>query len=321
MFLNIYQRLNYLDIEKNDPDWNSIFPLALSTTSFENSRIKDTATEDTIRKNSENLESSEHAKFTNDETTSILKTNDQFYDQVSLNIELSLMTQLGVGSISADYNNDTEKMDKYLLKEFTENPKKSRKKDRKPIINQRIVPKKEYLRVKLIRGHKRATRDAFLKKIPRKTINRVNLKNPNQKAAWEIFENFACNNRDILYETSKTINGPLTDGESENKRIYGDDFKKKVNKERTFNNQYCKAYFSDPIVRQSFALYIDVLFSDNSIESYCQKFNFVCCRNFHSEICVNKWNRLNIYAKAVLTDTKDIEVLNSEVIADNEFSD
>ncbi|OMJ88458.1 hypothetical protein SteCoe_9586 [Stentor coeruleus] len=203
-----------------------------------------------------------------------------------------------------------------ILKNFIDIPKKSHKRGKVPIVRQREEPKKEYFRIKLIRGHKRALRFVFLKEgFPKTTINKVNKNNQNQIDAWNIFQIFSLQNFDKLKTVSKTDNGPLTDGEANNIKRYGKNYKDVIKGEKTFNNKFCDEYFADQAVSMSFVYYSDVIFS-NSIEELCAKFNFRCCVGtlYHNDQCKEKWESLSYYCKTQLVHIDDEIQENNEDI-------
>ncbi|OMJ82617.1 hypothetical protein SteCoe_16666 [Stentor coeruleus] len=216
-------------------------------------------------------------------------------------------TELFIGGISLEYypnegnentsNQTKQKRSVNVFKDFTDTPKKSRKKNKVPINKPREEPKKEYVRIKLLRGHKRATRFALNKDVfPRTTIIRVDTKNDEQKAKWNVFKFFTVQNKHFFEVVSKTDKGPLTDGEAKNKKQHGEHFRNVLKIERTFNNKFCSRYFADIRVRRSFSYYIEIIFK-SSPEELCKKFNFRCCTGSltHGNICKEKWEKLYIY--------------------------
>lgn len=154
-------------------------------------------------------------------------------------------------------------------------------------------PKKEYVRCKLIRGHKRAIRNAFIGKKAKKTINRINFKNKKQIAKLDEFTAHAIQNRSILEEVSRPENGPKTDGISKKSKANLKD------SEKSFNNNYCRKYFLNSLTRESFILYCDVLFDGSSVNELCEKFDFSCCssKSTHNDECSEKWKLLEKYFK------------------------
>lgn len=215
--------------------------------------------------------------------------------------------ELIIGDISLEYysnpgNESTapgvkQKRQFNVLRDFIDTPKKSRKKNKVPISKPRDEPKKEYVRIKLLRGHKRATRVALNKIVPpRTTINRVDPKNDEQVAKWGVFNFFTHQNKDFFERISETDKGPLTDGEAKNKKRHGEHFRNVLQIERTFNNKFCSEYFADLRVRKSFSYYIEIIFK-SSPEELCKKFNFRCCMGSlsHREVCKEKWEKLYMY--------------------------
>jgi hypothetical protein len=154
-------------------------------------------------------------------------------------------------------------------------------------------PKKEYVRCKLIRGHKRAIRNSFIGKKAKKTINRINPKNKKQLLKFDLFANHAIKNKIILEIISRPENGPKTDGISKKSKSEYEQA------EKSFNDNYCRKYFSNSITRDSFELYCEVLFYGSSVNELCEKFDFACCtiKNNHSDECRIKWNKLESFLK------------------------
>ncbi|CAG9316661.1 unnamed protein product [Blepharisma stoltei] len=149
-------------------------------------------------------------------------------------------------------------------------------------------PKKEYLRCKLIRGHKKANRQIEKNIIPIKSFNSYNYHNPQSIALWnklsEIYKNYSF----ILKDLSRTENTIIAS--------------KKKNKLKTpsltksFNACFCTEYFQRLEVRESFYYYVEYLFSDFEPNVLCRKFNFNCCKSQkHNEICYEKWEKVKQY--------------------------
>ena len=158
------------------------------------------------------------------------------------------------------------------------------------------IPKKEYIRCKLIRGHKRAIRNAFIGKKAKKTINRVNLKNKKQIVKLNEFSTHVNKRKHMLEEVSRPENGPKTDGISKRSKVELD------NAEKSFNNTYCRNYFRSSLTRKSFKLYLDFLFNGSSVNELCDKFDFSCCshKSNHNVDCKEKWMSLEKYLKVDL---------------------
>ena len=169
-----------------------------------------------------------------------------------------------------------------------------------------IPPKKEYIRCRVIRGHKRANRQATMHTIPTKTINKISTKNVLQIEKWNKFKTDSLLNQLVLGEISKTENGPMTDGISKRKKgkVEGE------NVEKTFNDEYCGKYFANPIVRRSFEYYINTIFSEKDLNVYCDKFKMLCCNRDmnHNLACEEKWKSLETFLKTGMID----EVLKTD---------
>ncbi|OMJ86329.1 hypothetical protein SteCoe_12180 [Stentor coeruleus] len=149
-------------------------------------------------------------------------------------------------------------------------------------------PKKEYVRTKLIRGHKRAQRQCLQELKPEKTIHKINQNNKHQLKSWDAFKNHVISLSDVIKETSKTENGPLTDGRN---RRFLDSINKDVPK--TCNDEFVKDYFKSIYMRESFKLYINVIFSGQKPKDLCERFGFSCCnRSNHLARCKEIWAEL-----------------------------
>ena len=89
-------------------------------------------------------------------------------------------------------------------------------------------------------------------------------------------------NKRLFCEVSKTEAGPYTDGKSKRK-------KSRVRIERSFNDAFCKNYFIHDIVRESFYLYTQLIFSEFDLPQLIEKFQFSCCQTKEHDIdCIEK---------------------------------
>ena len=154
------------------------------------------------------------------------------------------------------------------------------------------MPKKEYVRCKLIRGHKRAIRQILAKQIPKTTIHKFDPADSKAQSLWALMKQNTDIQKDEFEEKSKTEAGPITDGKAKRtEETVKDSF-------RSFNASFCKAYFENPGIRESFSLYIDLIFSNFDPQVLSNKFEFRCCRNeTHSLDCLEKWASLMGYLK------------------------
>lgn len=196
-------------------------------------------------------------------------------------------------------------------------------------------PKKEYVRVKLIRGHKRAIRKILLSKPedtikpPTTTINKIERNNHDQYEAWTIFVENTKSSYSELKEICPTNKGPLTDGKSFRKVNGGNNIGNQDNQEKTFNNTFSKEYFSRPAILENFKFYVDYLFARQSSQSLKNKFKFYCCRTNNCKTCTDKWEKLHVFIKDFLTSSPifedgymDLDENNDDqVVFENESDD
>ena len=87
---------------------------------------------------------------------------------------------------------------------------------------------------------------------------------------------------------------------------------------RSFNDTFCRLYFSNEIVIESYVNYIEIIFADSDPQNLKKRFEFTCCKREDSEShypeCGEKWQALKIYLEqdmlndlGVLKATQNIE--------------
>ncbi|CAG9325969.1 unnamed protein product [Blepharisma stoltei] len=194
----------------------------------------------------------------------------------------------------------------------TEEPFSTRRKStsgRKQIVDTKILnrfeslskpkpPKKEYLRCKMIRGHKRANRQIEKGTLPQKTLNVFSDK---AQSYWDQLTKCFHLYRHILSEESKTEAGPRTDGKS--KRTCEEN-----GLQKSFNGKFCKKYFEPIQVRESYFYYTEYIFSEFDPDVLCKKFKLRCCRApQHTSECMNSWKLLKFYVQKIMFDNIGIE--------------
>ena len=151
-------------------------------------------------------------------------------------------------------------------------------------------PKKEYLRCKLVRGHKRAIRQILSNIIPKTTIHKFNSTDVKAHSLWTLMIKIINKDSSLFTNMSRTESGPITDGRAKRSA------ESMQNSEKSFNAAFCKVYFSNVNVRESFFQYINLIFVDFDPATLCKKFDFMCCRgNTHSVQCMEKWGELYRY--------------------------
>ncbi|CAG9322487.1 unnamed protein product [Blepharisma stoltei] len=161
-------------------------------------------------------------------------------------------------------------------------------------------PKKEYLRCRIIRGHKRILRQIKNQKIPTRTINSFDPKNPTAMKIWMKLTKVFHKHEEVLFQISKTENGPKTDGKSKRK----EKFKATAN---SFNSGFCKEYFTPYGVRESYYYYVELLFVDLNPRILCDKFEFNCCRGNHDFQCLEKWLLMKKYISHYMIEELGLE--------------
>ncbi|CAG9332021.1 unnamed protein product [Blepharisma stoltei] len=161
-------------------------------------------------------------------------------------------------------------------------------------------PKKEYLRCKLIRGFKRAIRQIRKNVLPSKTLNRIRGNPYNALRVWQALAGCYEKYMTVLEPLSCTEKGPKTDGKLK-KRIRGRYL------EKSFNSTFCIEFFSHIGVRESFYYYVEFLFADLNPEVLCDKFDFMCCKGFHSPECVEKWLLIKKYMNCYMIQDLGLE--------------
>lgn len=138
-------------------------------------------------------------------------------------------------------------------------------------------PKKEYIRCQLIRGHKRIIRNLLMNVIPNRTLNQFMVSKESSET-WNRLKFAVLSHQEKLKILSQTIVGPLTEAQSKRKS------EEKQGLSKSFNNNYCKQYFSTPEIKETFQKYIDYLFYGATLDDLCKKFRIRCCvdTNGHS---------------------------------------
>ncbi|CAG9317339.1 unnamed protein product [Blepharisma stoltei] len=174
-------------------------------------------------------------------------------------------------------------------------------------------PKKEYLRCKLIRGHKRILRQIKKCIIPAKTLNRIDPSNPSALRQYEALRNCYYRNADELDPLTETVKGPITDGRAKRKSAWCEDI------ENSFNMSFCRSYFAPNSIRESYFLYVELIFMELDAEVLCDKFDFHCCREKnHSGECIEKWLLMkNIIQFDMIRELDHEPIVCSEIILPN----
>ncbi|OMJ95163.1 hypothetical protein SteCoe_1537 [Stentor coeruleus] len=178
-----------------------------------------------------------------------------------------------------------------------------------------LTPKKEYVRCKVIRGHKKMIRNIIDNKFPTKGIIKINSKDKKQLQLYRFFQDHYADHASDLDEISKTESGPLTDGKARRKNS-----KTKLDTENSFNNTFCKEYFTSQSVRESFCIFIELVFTKIDPDCLKERFGFSCCQGrLHNLDCYDKWMILKFYLQDEMFVTldyckPDINIENNDLL-------
>ena len=165
-------------------------------------------------------------------------------------------------------------------------------------------PKKEYVMCKVIRGHKKLIRNILSDKISKSGITKVNLKDRRELLAYRSFNDHLIDNLQTLDPISQTDSGPKTDGQSKRKK------KNRIEdaKAKSFNNNFCKDYFSLQVVRESFSYFVELVFTHFDPDLLSYKFGFKCCNmRVHMLECFEVWMLLKFYLQEEMFYTLEYE--------------
>ena len=164
----------------------------------------------------------------------------------------------------------------------------------------RKFPKKEYIRCKLIRGHKRILREIMGNEEYLKNIAETKDHSSCKQAYWSLLINSFLKYKKILVELIPVVVGPVNEI-MKKKKMRTDHLKK------SFNGDFCREYLSKIETRESYFYYVEFLFSDMNCSKLIKKFGFKCCNNEdHDYSCFLKWLLLKKFCSQMLLEELDI---------------
>jgi hypothetical protein len=175
----------------------------------------------------------------------------------------------------------------------------------------------EVIKSKLIRGHKKAIRQAFKRTPPIGTLHAIDLLSEIEYEPWKKFCLHVLDHKAELIEKSKTENGPKTDGASKRKKNIVS-----LELQKSFNNDFCREYFSDNVTIESFKLYVDIIFANFDPENLIARFELDCCnrKNIKHPIeCYIKWETLQKYLKFDMLSDLGIMQPNTCEVAESDI--
>ncbi|OMJ81584.1 hypothetical protein SteCoe_4017 [Stentor coeruleus] len=164
-------------------------------------------------------------------------------------------------------------------------------------------PKKEFLNAYIIRAIKRAFRSISNGKIPKKTCIAINVRDNIEMNIWEKLQRIFRLNVDSISKKMMPEVGPLTGGKSAREE--------KKEGPLSFNNAFCKEFFSDEPMRNAFQEIIQLFYCNFSPARCCERFRFYCCSEkadvIHTDECEDKWLRLKDYFSMSYFEDLDVE--------------
>ena len=166
-------------------------------------------------------------------------------------------------------------------------------------VGARNFPKKEYIRCKLIRGHKRALR-SILEKIEMKDeTENSNEFSSSKLYYWGLIVESFYKNQEYFKDIIPVEVGPINEL-MKRKHMKTDHLK------RSFNSEFCRDYLAKLETRESYSYYIEYLFSEIDCERLIKIFGFRCCqKEHHRGSCNLKWVVLKKYcSQTILEDIK-----------------
>jgi hypothetical protein len=174
--------------------------------------------------------------------------------------------------------------------------------------------KKEYVRTNIIRSHKKLMR-IILKSIKCQKYLRRKFNNLTEisRTSFNKFYSFVERNQNTLKLISTTYSGPITDGKAKRKKA-------PVEAEKSFNKAFCKKYFSQSEVKESFYLFIEFLYSDYKPDRLKKILNCFCCQSAeHSPYCTDSWFQLKEFFQISMFEDLEIPPWNHfDLLGDSE---
>ena len=203
-------------------------------------------------------------------------------NKIILTIEAKLVESMGTNQQTNKKNRSRSRTELEVLPLFKD-------KNNRP-------PKKEYLRIKVIRAFKRAMRESLEYKMPFNKLHSVNTKKITSIDAWNAFANFCREHQEHIKNISKTESGPKTDGKTKKRGS--------LNLTKSHNDTFCKEFFEARLVRILYSKYLDTVFSDISCMILQKKFEYsphsassLSSRKACSEECEEKWKLFESYLR------------------------
>lgn len=129
------------------------------------------------------------------------------------------------------------------------------------------APKKEYLRIRVIRGLKRAIRQVLDKQRSFTSMNSVEKDNPVAMYHWNLFKTAVKRNQNALQALAQPKLDTLEAKSPPKYEEFQDSYS-------CYNNAFCRDFLSNAAVQAVFGFYLNVLFADMQEEVLTSKFGF-----------------------------------------------
>jgi hypothetical protein len=152
-------------------------------------------------------------------------------------------------------------------------------------------PKKEYLRCKLIRSHKRANRKIKKGKFLYNCIKEMSYK---AKSNWQDLAQTYHRHPAALDAVARTVFEPVK---------FKARAKPSSETSRSFNTEFCQKYFANEAVRESFYYFVEYIFSDLNPNELAKVFGFTCCEEEEHQVdCAYRWLLMKRYANQLIIE-------------------
>lgn len=153
-------------------------------------------------------------------------------------------------------------------------------------------PKKEYIRQTIIRKHKTFNRNIG-NDSTKPFLSKLGIQEENLGKAHALLDKLKkLYEKHGLSEVSQTTSGPKVNGGPSTAST----------REKSCNDAFCKFYFSQEGIHQSFQSFIELIELSN-LDTLCGIFNVRCCTLSHSLSCADKINQLTSYMKSELIES------------------
>ena len=164
--------------------------------------------------------------------------------------------------------------------------------------------KKEYVRCQIIRGIKKCVRYLCKGRKPQKGIHQFDLDDMEKSGIWQSMKEIVGSKRELFEMIGATCEGPATDGKVIRKRDRLD-----VPEFRSFNDDYCRRFYSSEEVRQFHFHYLQLVYGVSGIDvnDVSRRLSVSCCSGCHTVHCVNVWEQVRHYVMFGMLEQLGIE--------------